>query len=239
MTEQEWLEGSDPEEMLVGLDELGASDRKARLFLCACCRRIWDLFKDERCREAVEIAERYADGLASDDEIKEAQEVADVVAEETDETGLPHFEKVAHEGSTNAAAFAVSDSVGRPMTWEANSVAEWTVYALAGSSSVDDRDQEAKRLADFDDEVRGQCGLLRDIFGNPFHPTTVNPAWLTPAVVQLAQTIYHDRAFHRLPILADALEEAGCTDPEILRHCRGPGPHVRGCWVVDLLLGKE
>jgi hypothetical protein len=84
--------------------------------------------------------------------------------------------------------------------------------------------------------------LLRDIVGNPFRLVTVDTAWLEnndKCVVRLAQAIYAGRAFDRLPILADALEDAGCTDAAILEHCRGPGPHVRGCWVVDLLLGKQ
>jgi len=65
-----------------------------------------------------------------------------------------------------------------------------------------------------------------------------DPAWLTPTVASLARGIYTDRAFDRLPILADALQDAGCDSADILGHCRGPGPHVRGCWVVDLVLGK-
>jgi hypothetical protein len=84
-----------------------------------------------------------------------------------------------------------------------------------------------------------QAHLLRDIFGNPFRPVAVNPAWQSSTVVSLAQSIYDDRAFDRMPILADALEDAGCTSADVLDHCRGAGPHVRGCWVVDLLLGKE
>jgi hypothetical protein len=84
--------------------------------------------------------------------------------------------------------------------------------------------------------------LLRDIFGNPFKQPTLDPSWLSwndGTLPKLAQSIYDERAFGRLPILADALEDSGCTDPDILGHCRGPGPHMRGCWVVDLLLGKE
>jgi hypothetical protein len=81
--------------------------------------------------------------------------------------------------------------------------------------------------------------LLRDIFGIPFRPVTVDPSWLTCDVVRLAQAIYHDRGFNRLPALVDTLERAGCTNADILAHCREPGPHVWGCWVVDLLLGKE
>jgi hypothetical protein len=81
--------------------------------------------------------------------------------------------------------------------------------------------------------------LLRDVIGNPFRPVTVDPAWLMSTVRALAAVIYADRAFDRLPILADAIEDAGCDSADILAHCRGDGPHVRGCWVVDLLLGKE
>ncbi len=83
------------------------------------------------------------------------------------------------------------------------------------------------------------AAALRDIFGNPFRPITLDPSWLTPTVKALAQTIYANRTFDRLPLLADELVKSGCTNQEILGHCRGPGPHVRGCWVVDLILVKE
>jgi hypothetical protein len=89
-------------------------------------------------------------------------------------------------------------------------------------------------------ELLAQAALLRDIFGpKPFHPLSIDPSWLTPAVIELAQAMYADRSFERMPILADALEKAGCDHDEILRHCRGPGPHARGCFVVDLLLRRE
>ena len=92
-----------------------------------------------------------------------------------------------------------------------------------------------------DKELRCQCVLLRDIIGNPFRPVAINPSWLswkdsTPR--KIAQAIYEERRFDGLPILADALEEAGCDNADILTHCSQPGKHVRGCWVVDLLLGK-
>ena len=90
-----------------------------------------------------------------------------------------------------------------------------------------------------DAELLTQAVLLRDIFGDPFRPVSVDPTWLLPAVVELAQAIYDDRAFDGMPDLADALHEAGCTEAKILSHCRSEGPHVRGCWVVDLILGKE
>ena len=81
--------------------------------------------------------------------------------------------------------------------------------------------------------------FVRDIFGNPFRPVTFDPRWRTSDVLGLARAIYDDRAFDRMPILADALMDAGCADEQVLGHCRGDGPHVRGCWVVDLVLGKE
>ena len=80
--------------------------------------------------------------------------------------------------------------------------------------------------------------VFRDIFGNPFRPVAADPAWLTPTAVAIATALYAHRAFDRMPILADALEEAGCTNADVLLHCRSGGPHVRGCWVVDLLLEK-
>jgi hypothetical protein len=84
------------------------------------------------------------------------------------------------------------------------------------------------------------AGKLRDIFGNPFRPVSVEPSWLTSTVVALAEGIYQEKAFDRLPILADALMDAGCDNDDVLNHCRDPhATHVRGCWVVDSVLGKE
>ena len=88
-------------------------------------------------------------------------------------------------------------------------------------------------------EALVQAGLLREIIGNPFRSPTFAPAWRSAAVIGIARAIYADRAFDRMPILADALQDAGCDHADVLEHCRGPGPHVRGCWVVDLLRGKE
>lgn len=85
----------------------------------------------------------------------------------------------------------------------------------------------------------GLPSLLRDVIGNPFRAVTVDPAWVTTTTRGLAEGIYAERAFDRLPILADALEDAGCDNSDILSHCRGDGLHVRGCWVVDRILGKE
>jgi hypothetical protein len=81
--------------------------------------------------------------------------------------------------------------------------------------------------------------LVRDVFGNPFRPVLFDPAWVTSNVLSLARTAYEETSFDKLPLLANALEEVGCTTSDFLAHCREPGPHVRGCWVVDLVLGKQ
>ncbi len=83
-----------------------------------------------------------------------------------------------------------------------------------------------------------QAALVREVFDNPFRPVTFDPAWRMPPVLNLARSMYDDRSFNHMPLLADSLTDAGCIDPQILGHCREPGPHVRGCWVVDLVLDK-
>jgi hypothetical protein len=98
----------------------------------------------------------------------------------------------------------------------------------------------ARATGHFEAEQAAQANLIREIFGNPFRPVAVDPAWRTSTVLALAQGIYDERAFARMPILADALQDAGCNSADILTHCRDPQQvHVRGCWVVDLVLGKE
>jgi len=95
----------------------------------------------------------------------------------------------------------------------------------------------AERNNDFEDEAIAY--VVREIFGNPFHPITLRPEWRTSTVLALATGIYDEKAFDRMPILADALEDSGCDNEEILQHCRGPGPHTRGCFVIDMLTGRQ
>ncbi len=101
------------------------------------------------------------------------------------------------------------------------------------------KQNELERAAAPERIRREFCNQFRDVAGNPFRPVAADPAWFTPTVLAIGTAIYDDRAFDRLPILADALEEAGCTSADLLLHCRQPGDHVRGCWAVDLILGKE
>jgi hypothetical protein len=226
MTESEWLEGANPAKMMSFLRGRRASERKLRLFGCACCRRVWGLLPDDASRDAVGVAEQFADGLASRKDLKAAYLACGGDAPPTTHDPAHTAVRV----SLKMAAF-------------------WTAYnarCLAAGVEPIPASQLAARHAAQELEGLGQGKLLRDILGNPFRPATITPACLTPQVVALAQAAYDRRELPvgtlditRLAILADALEEAGCDQADLLGHLRGPGPHVRGCWAVDLLLGKE
>jgi hypothetical protein len=228
MNESWWSTRTDPEELLDYLyanasNRNEATFRKLRLFACACCRRFWPWLTDERSRNAVETAEHYADGLVGYEELSAAWESAHE-ATWTTETAA---------GMRRAATLTVETN-----SWLAAWAAQTLSRALADAQApITDSAWDAVRH----EERRAQCHLLRDIFGNPFHLVALEPSWLCwkdATIVQIARTIYDDRCFSDLPILADALEEAGCTEAALLGHCREGGEHVRGCWVLDLLSGK-
>lgn len=115
--------------------------------------------------------------------------------------------------------------------------AEYCVNRIWDSIGGDNYHQADHKI--YSQEAPAQTDLLREIFGNPFRPVAVDPSWLTSTAVAIAQGIYDDKAFDRLPILADALQDAGCENADILNHLRSPGPHVKGCWALDLVLGKQ
>jgi hypothetical protein len=221
MTEREWLNCNDPTAMLELLQARGqASPRKLRLFACACCRSIWPLMTDKCSRRAVEVAERFADGQATLLTLRKwhwaAYEAYEV--EMTDQPGRVE------------AAYAANCAVHEDAAWA----------ALNASMAAADAGQTRA----------GQCDLLRDIFANPFQAASpIDRTWLSwndGTIPRLARASYEERSlpagtldYARLAVLADALEEADCTNEEILDHCRSSSDHVRGCWVVDLLLGKQ
>lgn len=223
MTEAEWMGCTDPTPMLEFLRGK-ASDRKLRLFAVACCFEVWYLMRDKRSKKAATVSERYADGLIALPRMAVVREaarraIAEWVSAEEGTVGRRFPEEVAH-----AATLADADQ------------------AAVRAADIAARLSEAEaREIGCESRKQSQAILLRDIFGNPFRPVTLDTAWLrsNDAVAKLAQAIYDNRRFQDLPVLADALEEAGCHDADILTHCRHPGPHVRGCWVIDLLLGKE
>jgi hypothetical protein len=116
-------------------------------------------------------------------------------------------------------------------------VGNQTCFAKARATGKADDSPEFTAVREA--EARNLSEVFRDIVGNPFRTVVIDPSWLTSTVITLANSIYSNRTFDHIPILADALQDAGCEDADILAHCRGPGPHVRGCWVVDLILGKQ
>jgi hypothetical protein len=204
MNETGWLTSTEPVPLLRFLRGL-ASERQLRLFATACCRRLWPLL-DDRSRNAVDVIERCADGLASRQDLEPALAEAEAV-------------EAVSRGPARAAARAV--------------VTAWSTAEHACSAA-------AQASADPAGERRRQADLLRDVLGNPFRPIPVDLAWLERnggRVAEIACTIYDDRRFTDLPVLADALEESGCTDEAILTHCRSGGEHTLGCWVLDRLLG--
>jgi hypothetical protein len=216
VTESYWLQATEPHGPLRWLQKQGISRsasgrRKLRLFACACCRRIAEWQAQEAGRRAVEVAERFADGEASKEELAAVRPKSTIL--------VRNATVAAREVAWDAAWFAFVDA-GHTAARAGNVPLKW------GGSAP---------------EYAAQVRLLHDLFGNPFRPVAADPAWLKwndGAVRDLTRAIYAERASDRLPMLADALEDAGCTDADLLGHCRGPGPHVRGCWALDLLLGK-
>jgi hypothetical protein len=247
MIEAEWLACTDPERMLDSLRGR-ASDRKLRLFAVACCRRVWTSLEHEVFRDAVEKAESFADGLVDRTELLQAWQRAAAT--------FPHLHG---RDDGPGAALSASGFPSKPKSlleriadalddawWEdefdkGDPLAPALVTARhAARAAADEAGQSrlldtAARVA----EHRQQAALVRCLFGNPFHPPRNCDAWPTGEVRALADAIYAGRAFERMPLLADALEAAGCTDADMIEHCRSDGEHARGCWVVDLLLGKE
>lgn len=221
MTEAKWLACENPGRMLLW-SENKATMRKLRLFACACCRRIWPLIRDDRLREMVEVAEGIADGVvsATGEVFRAAQQAAFDALNTT-------------KGAARLAARAVIEAAYS--VWSPD-LALRVAMTAKDAKYADDR--ITRRL-----EEHAQAGILREMVGPlPFRPSTLDPAcleWSDGTIRRVGQGIYDDRAFDRLPILADALEEAGCRDADILGHCRQPGLHVRGCWVVDLLTGRN
>jgi hypothetical protein len=284
MTEEEWLSSCAVPEMLAYLSGM-ASDRKVRLLMSGCCRRL------ERrlvplLAEAVEVAERFADGEATDDERKDRFEsiclwYQGTFRREADGSchagitrrGLPVPVALALMTERDVVTINQTNrhiaAPGLGVLPFALEIATQSCFAAACADALLEQIAEdneigfVKRLwrrlnepgrhaiaipwegtflqwRYYSRSFSKAASLLRDVFGNPFRPAAIDPAWLTSTLVALARGIYDDRAFDRMPILGDALEDAGCDNADILAHCRDANAtHVRGCWVVDLVLGKE
>jgi hypothetical protein len=276
MDEKKWLACTDPHVMWGPLLHLVSRPhdeirRKGRLLVCALCRRHWHLLTDYRSRQAVEVAERFADDQASADELRAGLERASraIVHDYSAGQELRYDQARAPRRAACSAACMAQCAVTDQwldavhVTGYATQAAVQAAYAVQGGALVyrereqfigissidDDEDFLTMRepywpgetvIANMEDQVL--VSLQRDIFGNPFRPVPVDGGWLhwnNGCIPKIAGSIYEERAFDQLPVLADALEDAGCTNQDLLDHCRQPGEHVRGCWVVDLIIGKQ
>jgi hypothetical protein len=244
VTEGQWLAAADPQPMLGFLRN--DDDPRLRLFACACVRHIWHLLTDGRSRAAVEAAERDPEAEVYPAAVRKGAEAVmpgvRLGPRRSDYQPGEWFNlarKVAasaalavlHQGPT----FGFASAPHWAATTAANSAALAATFAARAAGSTANSARKAERAA--------QSHLLRDIFFNPFRPPpAVEAAWLAcngGAVPRLARSIRDERAFGRLPLLADALEDAGCTDVDLLGHCRSGAEHALGCWAVELLLSKE
>jgi hypothetical protein len=229
MTEVEWQTATSYGEMLLFLNgpNRPGSDRKLLRFALACAEVIRPYIQDERFAQVLAVTERVAEGMASREEIIRA-------------AGLPRKIAIAAKRRYRRLYDAGQPTPEAVRAYFADRVAgafEYAPWMMVKSASGEVRTFVENVGGSVAEEEARQYRLLRDIFGNPFRPAAVDPRWQTATVVELTRAIHAERAFERLPILADALEEVGCTEPEILDHCRGSGPHVPGCWVIDALRG--
>jgi hypothetical protein len=234
-------------------------ERKGILYVCGGLRTLWALLYHDGSRNAVEVAERAVDGAATEDEVMGANAGAEGAGYGCDFD--PRFIRQYMAGGDYSPG--VRRLVEMGVFTEAGLRAVVSEGAeVIGDQAVVDRLNNAAHIAEHGTETNnlGWCEggaskhltqhlaaepdwpggwLVREVFGNPFRPIAFHPSWLTPTAVGIARGVYDDRAFDRLPILADALQDAGCEDEQVLAHCRGGGPHVRGCWVVDGVLGLK
>ncbi len=266
MTEAEWL-ATDDCGVLMQWVAKHASTRKFRLYLCGACQTIRDLFYCSSSANAVAIAERMADGLASEKEIKRADWES-----EAPSFGYDFEEEFMRSDLESRPGFTAAHNQYRQETLETLvRMGALSELALTGGSwqvnePLRDRMVAAATLAnfcvhpDFTPDRHPNWDPCKRIYmhiakldwpgrwlidcvhGNPFRPVRADPAWLawkSGTVPAIARRIYDEKAFGDLPILADALEEAGCSNPAMIVHCRDDHRHVRGCWVLDCLLGLE
>ncbi len=230
MNESEWIECVDPKPMLEFLRGK-TSERKLRLFAVGCCHKYRQLLVPEAC-EALDVAEKVAEGRASAEERRRVREVAFHVGWVSDPS------TVSRRGPAKAA---VCDALARS-AWDAAIHASWRTSHIGTMQAYGSLETHRSFHEDWSAAKKRQDAALaqslRCVFGNPFRPVAFASSCLTPTVVAMAQFIYDDRSFDQMATFADELVKSGCADPEILNHCRGPGPHVRGCWALDLVLGR-
>lgn len=248
MTEAEWLTSDDPYRMMYfvlrqkGMQRRKDGRRKLRLFASFSCRQLWHAMTDERSRRAVEVAERFADDRAC---LEEAERVR--------EEALQAHSSIHDQYYADTDGFAAR---GRLRGWLGT---DERVAAQSAGFLLSQRPMEFAYVElyseynEYDPEYPifhlrrvAQAQVLRCIFGELFRPVAICPVWWTATSLALAHTAYDERIVpsglldrDRLGVLSDALEDAGCEETTLLDHLRGTGPHARGCWALDLLIGKR
>jgi hypothetical protein len=231
MTEAEWLACADPTPMLTLLRGK-VSDRKLRLFACACWRRFYPLSEEKKqFRQGIESAERFAEGTANENDIDKVTNNLLAGNYPRSVTMLADAWVYASRASDYVADTLGYKVIGRPLR---GGVQRDLMFYLQSNVAG---------------EKEKQSSIIRCICGNPFRPSLSLPpavlAWNDGTIRRIAECICEHRKLpegtldnSRLAILADALLDAGCDDDALMQHCRGEGPHVRGCWAIDLILGK-
>jgi hypothetical protein len=240
MTEIDWPSCTDPARMLEFLKGK-ASDRKLRLFAVACCERVNQLFIPET-RQALAVAEQFAEGKATSQQRKQARAVA-LRAGWIEPPALP-LELIRH--ARGPAKSAVCDVLARKAIDAATGASRSACHAATAFSVNSQKIEHPHAGVDWmvaheaasKNEQKTQCEILRCCIGNPFRAVVLEAAWQVPELVRLAQVVYDDTDFSLMAGLAKRLTELGCTNADVLSHCYITSQHVRGCWVVDLILGK-
>ncbi|HEY1191823.1 MAG TPA: hypothetical protein VGE74_29600 [Gemmata sp.] len=268
MTEERWL-NSDDYPALLRFIHSRTTIRQARLCMSGCCRQWAGQFSDSRIPCIIEAAEYCADNADAERALNAHQQrwllsreprvpksgrwcwLAQTIADahqKLDECRVEGtWDGTRYRSSEAAMAHALymalrEDPLETFVGGEGDAVAYCTSL-LDRTGVLHLRNTPGQSLFEIDqakDRIRlVLANVLRDIFANPFRPAAFSPEWRTDTAVALAQRMYESRDFGAMPILADALQDAGCENEDILTHCRGGEPHVRGCWVADLVLGKE
>jgi len=267
MTEFEWLQSDSPFPMLVYLqgDDSqgnvrmrmdggtladGPSQRitpgQLRSFAGACCQRLTSLPLNEVSQQALAAFRRYTRGDAPRAQVrKELEQIETLAAERRQEITIAAAIRGFREDDASSAADCASSAVWQ-MAWDISRDRLMASYGISdpndlymwGFDGPPDRHWRDACAA----ETAVQAGLLREVVGNPFQPRTVDPGWLAwrgATIARIAELIHSGDSFELLPVLADALEEAGCTDAWLLGHCRVAEGHVPGCWAVESLRSEN
>jgi hypothetical protein len=216
MTEDRWQKSTHVDAMIDQCRRFPApralNSRKSRLFACGCFRILWPSIQCRQVRRSVEVAEARADRLATDQQMEE--------------------HRYPYGGEIDSLDHGLQLAVQSLMIPNLNpAYVAWGVRA-----SIDPFRYGPNQYSEGCPE---QADLLRDVVGNPFRAVAFEAGWRTSTAVALAQQMYDSRDFGIMPILGDALQDAGCESADVLDHCRRAGPHVRGCWVVDAILRKK